>query len=318
MNDPLIAVAQNALDPSDIADAAVTNAVTIRYGSLATLDDVAETTRDAQGLVVTLQPLREQHIAALSESVRVIARAGVGLDSIDVAAAHARGLIVVYQPMYATNEVADQAAAMALASWRRLPTADRLVRGSGWGSFAQLGGVRSLQDSTLGVLGTGRIGRAVIHRLRSFVRRVVVYDPVPDPSLKGVEWADSIESVLALSDLVTLHLPLVETTRHVIDAAAIASMRDGAVLVNVSRGGLIDEAALTSALTSGKIGAAALDVFEQEPLEEDSPLRTAPNLIMTPHLAWYSVESARRLSAWSVEDAVSVLRTGQPRNGLVA
>jgi D-3-phosphoglycerate dehydrogenase len=312
-----IAFAEGNLNPADVAAAIAAHGARLQPGSVASPEDAARTTAGADALLVTLQPLRAEHIAALADSVRVIVRAGVGLDTIDVEAARARGITVVYQPTYATNEVADQAASMALASWRRLASGDGLVRTGGWGA-AKVGVIHSLQDSTLGVLGTGRIGRAVIARLRPFVKRIVVFDAFPDPSLEGVEWRDDVRGVLAEANLLTLHLPLLPETRHVIDAEAIAAMPDAAVVVNVSRGGLVDESALAAGLVSGKLAAAALDVFEHEPLEEDSPLRTAPNLILSPHIAWYSVESGSRLTRWSIEDAVAVLAAGAPVNGMLA
>lgn len=290
----------------------------IAVGPISTPDEVAALTDGADAIVVALHPLREQHIAALSPSVKVIARMGVGLDTIDVEAARARDIAVIYQPNYATNEVADQAASMALASWRRLGNADHLIRERGWATSAQVGPVHALQDSTLGVLGSGRIGRAVIDRLRPFVARVLAFDAYPDATLDGVEWAPDVASLLEASDLVTLHLPLLESTRHIINAAAIDRMKDGAVLVNVSRGGLVDEQALADALGTGKLGAAGVDVFEQEPLPGASPLRSAPNLLLSPHVAWYSIESGLRLTTWSMEDVIQWLSAGTLRNGSLA
>jgi D-3-phosphoglycerate dehydrogenase len=302
-----IAIAEGALNHLDELRDQFAGAAELRVGSVSAAADVARLTDGADAILVGLQPLRAEHMAALSPTVRIVARAGVGLDTIDVAAARARQVPVVYQPNYATNEVADQAASLALAVWRRLATADRLVRDNGWGTSVQVGPVHALQDATLGVLGSGRIGRAVIQRLRPFVSRVVVFDAYRDETLEDVEWAESVDSLLGTADLVTLHLPLTEQTRNVIDAAAITGMRDGAVLVNVARGGLIDERALAEALVSGKLGGAGLDVFAEEPLPDGSPLRNAPNLLLSPHVAWYSVESSGRLASWSIDDVISHL-----------
>jgi D-3-phosphoglycerate dehydrogenase len=313
-----IAVAENAFGEENLRAALAGTSARLAPGPVGAPDEVARLTDGADAIMVTLQPLRAEHIAALSDSVRIIARAGVGLDTVDVEAAKARGIQVVYQPNYATNEVADQAAAMALAAWRRLPIADAAVRSSGWATNTQVGPIHALHESTLGVLGSGRIGRALIARLRPFVARVVAFDAFPDTSLEGVEWADSLESLLERSNLLSLHLPLLPDTRHIIDANAIERMPDGAVLVNVSRGGLVDEAALARALVSGKLSAAGLDVFEHEPLEEDSPLRSVPNVLLSPHLAWYSVESGARMTAWSIADVISFLSGADVKNGTLA
>jgi D-3-phosphoglycerate dehydrogenase len=309
-----IAIAEAALSDIESLRTQLGDGVEFIVGPIATPEQVARLTEYADAIVVSLQPLRAEHIAALSERVRIISRAGVGLDTIDLAAAKSRDIKVVYQPNYATNEVADQAASLALASWRRLGNADALVR-SGWGTSGQVGAVHALQESTLGVLGTGRIGRAFINRLQPFVKRVVVFDAYPDKTMDGVEWAETVEELLGQADLLSLHLPLTDSTRHVIDAAAIERMPNGAVLVNVSRGGLLDEQAVADALTSGKLSAAGLDVFEQEPLQADSPLRSAPNLLLSPHVAWYSVESGIRLASWSVEDVIAYLSENNLKNG---
>jgi D-3-phosphoglycerate dehydrogenase len=310
-----IAIAEGALNDIDDLRARFQSDAELVFGPVATPDEVSALTAGADAILVGLQPLRSEHMAALSDSVRIIARAGVGLDTIDVASATARGVRVVYQPNYATNEVADQAASMALASWRRLERANSLVRSNGWAPSTEIGPVHALQDSTLGVLGFGRIGRAVVRRLSPFVSRVVVFDAYPDHSLDGVEWMDSAEDLLAVANLLTLHLPLLESTRHIINARAIELLPRGAVVVNVSRGGLVDENALAEGLSSGKLAGAALDVFETEPLPDDSPLRSAPNLLLSPHVAWYSVESSGRLAVWSIQDAITFLASGELTNG---
>lgn len=310
-----IAIAEGALNNIDELKDRFAATSEFIFGPVSTPDEVAGLTAEADAILVGLQPLRSEHMAALSDTVRIVARAGVGLDTIDVKAASARKVRVVYQPNYATNEVADQAASMALASWRRLEGANYLVRTKGWVPSTEIGPVHALQDSTLGVLGFGRIGRAVVRRLSPFVARVVVFDAFADRSLDAVEWMNSADELLEVSNLLTLHLPLLESTHHIIDSRAIHLMPDGAVLVNVSRGGLVDEDALAQALTSGKLAGAALDVFETEPLPHESPLRSSPNLLLSPHVAWYSVESSGRLAVWSIQDVVTFLTSGELTNG---
>lgn len=282
---------------------------------LASPEQVAAATATADGVAVGLHPMRAAHIAAFGPRVRALSRAGVGLDSIDLDAAEEHGLAVIFQPAYATNEVADHAAALALAAWRRIPRADALVRERGWATAQEVGVIGALQDATLGVLGTGRIGRAAIERLRPFVARVVAYDPYPGDELPGVERLGSVDEVLSVADILTLHLPLTSETHHLIDARRLALMRPGSVVVNVSRGGLIDESALAAALHDGTIRAAGIDVFETEPLAAESPLRTAPHAILAPHLAWYSDASGARLAEWTVGDLLDYLESDRISHG---
>ncbi|MFS0892691.1 NAD(P)-dependent oxidoreductase [Microbacterium sp. 179-I 3D3 NHS] len=317
-NLPVIAVADGAFATMEQLSATYSDRATLRTGPIGTPLEIAGTTAGATALIVTLHPLRASHIAALAPSVEVIVRAGVGLDSIDVSAARERGIRVVYQPNYATNEVADQAAALALAAWRRISQSDAGVRADGWTSAAELGVVRAMQESTLGVIGTGRIGRSLISRLAPFFGRVVVFDAHRDPSLKDVEWANSAADVFRAAHLLSLHVPYTPDTHHLVDADALASMPEGAIVVNVSRGGLIDEIALSDALRAGRIAGAGLDVFETEPLPADSPLRDAPNILLTPHLAWYSVSSGERLANWCILDAVSYSVDGSLPHGAMA
>jgi D-3-phosphoglycerate dehydrogenase len=310
-----IAVADGALRDLTTLRTEFAGTAELAIGPVETAEEVAALTDGADALLVGLQPLRQHHFQALASSVEIVARAGVGLDTIDVEAARTRGIRVVYQPNYATNEVADHACSMALASWRHLISADALVR-QGWGTSTEVGPVHALQDATLGVLGSGRIGRSVAARLKPFVRRIVAFDAYPDRSLlPDVEWAETFDDLTETANLLTLHLPLTDETHHVINAEAIARMPDGAVLVNVSRGGLVDEHALADALRIGKLSAAALDVFEAEPLAADSPLRGAPNLLFSPHVAWYSIESGHRLAWWSIEDVISFLQKSDLRHG---
>jgi D-3-phosphoglycerate dehydrogenase len=315
---PRLAVAEGSFARIDALREQFSPHAEIRVGPLGTPESAAELTAGADALVVTLHPLRAAHIAALPDSVKVIVRAGVGLDTIDLAAARDRGIAVAYQPTYATAEVADHAATLALTAWRRIHAADAAVRDTGWAPASAIGPVHSLEESVLGVLGTGRIGRALIARLSPFVSRVVAFDAVPDPALAGVEWADSPEQVFEQADLVSLHLPLTEETRHIVDAAMIARMPRDAVLVNVSRGGLVDEHALADALHAGRIGGAALDVFEDEPLAAGSPLRGAPHTVFTPHIAWYSEESGQRLAVWSISDAIAFATRSELDHGALA
>lgn len=318
MSVPRIAVAAGSLADLDGNVRRWSSSAEIVVGDVQTPVQVAALTVGAAGLIVSLQRLTAEHIAALSESVVVIGRAGVGLDTIDLVAAAARPIAVVYQPDYATNEVADQAMAMLLAAHRRVVQGDRAVRELGWSSGVALGPVAALQDSTAGIIGTGRIGRAMIARLRPFVRQVLAYDSVDIADDLTFSRSSELADVLRRSQVVSLHVPLTADTHHFIGAAELAMLPRGGLLVNVSRGGLIDEAALADALHTGVLGAAALDVFETEPLPANSPLRGAPNLLLSPHVAWYSSQSAPRLAGRTVEDVIAVATGGRPVHGQFA
>lgn len=312
-----VAVADGALTGQDALAERYAGVTEFCSGDVSSPATLARLTAGADALIVSLQRLTAQHMDALPESVRVIGRAGVGLDNIDLAAAARRDIRVVFEPGYATEEVADHAVAMLLAAQRRIVQADRRTRAEGWLGGAQLGRVCALSEATAAVLGAGRIGRAVIHRLRPFVREVLAFDVAADP-LDQATLSTDLTGVLAAAQVVTVHLPLSPATYHLIGADEIAAMPAGAVLVNVSRGGLVDESALAAALHSGHLSAAALDVFETEPLPADSPLRGAPNLVLSPHVAWYSDRSAPRLADWTVEDVLAALAGDQLRHGAFA
>jgi D-3-phosphoglycerate dehydrogenase len=283
----------------------------VRYGPLTTDAEAAALSEGADAVIVTLQPLPASRLEALDRTVRVIGRAGVGLDTIDLSAAGHLGLSVVHEPAYCTSEVATHAAALLLAVHRRIGDGAKLIE-RGWGLVTELGPVPDLTTATLGLVGLGRIGSATAARMAPFVARIRAYDPaVPAGTSESADIAESLDELLATSDLVSLHLPLTEQTRGLISDRELALMRPGSIIVNVSRGALIDERALAGALRRGHLGGAGLDVFEREPLPADSPLRSAPRLTMTPHMASYSDAAAGRMAAWTVDDVVACL-TGTP------
>jgi D-3-phosphoglycerate dehydrogenase len=313
-----IAVAQGSLAHVDALAAEMAGTVHLVVGEIETPEQLARLSAGADALIVSLQRLTADHIAALPDTVRVIGRAGVGLDTIDLRAAESRSVAVVYQPDYATNEVADHAMAMLLAAQRRLVQADRAVRTEGWVGGPALGPVGSLRESTAGVIGAGRIGRAVMARLHPFVGRVLTYDVAGRDDDESIAWCDDLPDLLKRAQLLSLHVPLTKDTRHMIGSTELGLLPRGAIVVNVSRGGLIDETALADALHGGHLAAAAIDVFETEPLPEASPLRGAPNLLLSPHMAWYSSESGSRLGRWTVEDVVSFVAGGEVLHGRCA
>jgi D-3-phosphoglycerate dehydrogenase len=246
-------------------------------------------------LTVGLMTIDAAAIAAL-ERCRLIVRYGIGVDTIDVAAATERGIIVANAPTYCVEEVSDHAAALALSLARRVPALDGIVRTRGWDAAqAELGGVRRMRSRTLGVIGMGRIGATLAAKLRPFVGRTLGYDPYLAPELIAERGAEPVglETLLREADIVSLHVPLSAATRGLIGAAALAQMKPTALLVNTSRGPIVDETALALALAEGRLGGAALDVVEREPLAPGSPLLTIDprRLVLTPHSAASSDDS---------------------------
>lgn len=316
MSRPVIAVAGSAFANHADLENDFRDQAELRWIDLSDADAVRKSTSEADAVVVTLQRLTADVIAAFAPSVRVIGRAGVGLDTIDLATAADRGIAVVNQPAYGAPEVATHALALLLALERRLRPSDTFVR-DGWQGALDLGGIRALDEATAGVVGGGRIGQAFAERVRPLVHEVVVYDPAPVGLPPGVDRAVSLPELLGRSHLLSLHLPLVPATRGLIGRDELLMLPAGAIVINVARGGLIDEDALAELLHSGHLAGAGLDVFETEPLPRTSPLLDAPNTLFTPHSASVSVRSAHRLSHWTIGDAIEYLASGSVTHGSI-
>lgn len=250
----------------------------------------------AAGLIVRSRTQVDAELLEEADGLEVIGRAGVGVDNIDLALATRRGIAVVNAPGGNTTSTVELAFGLLLAAARRIPEGDRSVREGRWERKRLRG--RQLQGKTLGVVGAGRIGSGVIHRARAFGMQVIVHDPyltkerVADLELEPLE----LHELLERSDFVTLHVPLTETTRGMIGPAEIGVMKEGAILINAARGGLVDEDALAVALRTGRLGGAALDVYGLEPLPVESPLRDVPNLTFTPHIGAATTEAQREVS----------------------
>jgi D-3-phosphoglycerate dehydrogenase len=242
---------------------------------------------------------------------RVLVRRGVGFDIIDLPTATALHIPVANVPDYGTEEVATHAVALLLLAVRRLDIYMAGVRRGEW-SPRQAGELHRLVGRTLGIVGYGRIGRAVARRAVGFGLRVVACDPyAPDD---GSVVRLTLPQLLAASDYVSIHTPLTSETRRMMDAAAFAAMKRGAVLVNTARGPIVDPDALLAALRSGQLAAAACDVHDVEPLPVDHPLLAEPNFLPTPHAAYYTVESAADMRRLAVEEVARVLRGERPRS----
>lgn len=276
------------------------------------VDELVEHARGADGILMQYATLTPEVLDRL-EGVRAIGRYGVGVDTIDVDAATARGIAICNVPDYGSEAVSDHAIALTLAAARGIARLDRSVRA---GSF-EIEAVKPLHEisgRTFGVLGAGRIGRATARKARGLGFRTIGYDPLLDDGAEvdGIHIA-SLATVLAESDVLSLHLPLTDSTRHIVDAEALARIKPGALLVNTSRGGIVDTLALVAALRSGRLGGAALDVFEVEPLSPGDPLLALESVTLTPHSAWYTEESYRRLKRSTLENVIDVCAGVRPR-----
>lgn len=265
----------------------------------------------ARALVVRNRTRVTDELLAEGPRLRIVGRLGVGLDNIDMAAAAARGLAVVPAAGANDDSVAEYVIAMVLHLLRGAYTASSEVAAGAWPRTRLIG--REVSGKTLGLVGYGAIARRTATRARALGMAIAAYDPfVPagDPAWQGVTRADTLDALLAGADAVSLHVPLTESTRHLIDAAALAAMRPEAVLINAARGGVVDEPALAQALRARTVAGAALDVFEAEPLAAPAGAVFAgcPNLVLTPHIAGVTEESNARVGAVIADAVIAALR----------
>ncbi|HEY1684566.1 MAG TPA: C-terminal binding protein [Tepidisphaeraceae bacterium] len=286
----------------------------IHHAQCKTAAEVIAGGRDADVLMVQWAPITAEVLDALPKC-QLIVRYGIGVDNVDLKAAKARGIPVCNVPDYAIDEVADHAVAMALALGRQLPQLDRRLRTGVW-KLAPITPMPAFREMTFAVAGFGRIGRAVLERARAFKFRLAAYDPF----VKAEQFAAadvrpmSIENLFAEADVISLHMPLNEQTRHMVSAARLAEMKPTSILINTARGGLIDTIALASALRQKSIGYAGIDVFETEPLPADHPLLQCDNALLTSHMAWHSQQSLSRLQQMAAEETARFLRAEPLQN----
>lgn len=240
--------------------------------------------------------------------LRIIGRAGVGLDNVDVDACTRRGILVINAPTANIMSATEHTMAMLLAFCRNIPEAHASVKRGEWTRSKFMG--IELDGKTLGVIGLGRIGSRVTARARGFNMRVLAYDPYIADSVFERFNAQrvTLDELLAQSDFITVHTPLTDETRRMIGAAEIAKMKDGVVVLNIARGGIYEETALAEALAGGKISGAALDVYEEEPPGKDHPLVTAKNVILSPHIGANTIEAQDRVAVQTAEMVVEALR----------
>jgi len=261
------------------------------------------------GILTNWAPVSARAVG-LSPKLRIIGRLGVGLDNIAVDEATRRGIWVTNVPDYCFEEVADHSVGMLLSFTRGLMHFDREVKAGRWEpSSARL---RRMSTLTVGIIGYGRIGRSTAQKLNGFGTRVLAYTRSA-PAEKGVEFV-ALDELLRQSDAVIVHIPLTAETKHLIDRERLALMKPGAILINVSRGAVVDTNALVEALQSGHLGGAALDVLENEP-HVPPALLAQPNVMLTPHIAFTSDASLTELRTWASEEIVRVLRGQPPKEG---
>ncbi len=284
-----------------------------RHGEEELLSVVA----DASALVVRSETKITAKVMAAATGLKVVGRAGVGVDNVDVETATERGVVVMNTPGGNTVSTAELAFSLILSLARKIPMAHASMKEGKWDRKLYKGA--ELNGKTLGVLGLGRIGSEVSKRANAFGMTVLAYDPylsLARAKALQVELVDKPEEIFPRVDFLTVHLPKSDETKGIVNAAAMASMKQGAYIVNCARGGIIDEADLIAALEGGRIAGAALDVYTQEPLPEDSPLRQAPNLLMTPHLGASTSEAQDNVGIEVAEAITDFLRSGTVRNAV--
>lgn len=270
-------------------------------------DELLRRAREVEGLLSLLTDSVDAELIGLAPNLKVISNCAVGVDNVDLAAATHRGIPVGNTPDVLTDATADMAFALLLAAARRIVEGVAYVRAGKWKTWnLQLLLGADLGGATLGIIGFGRIGKAVARRAQGFGLRIVYSDPMTSPAL-GAELTD-LESLLSESDFVSLHVPLTSKTRHMINASTLAKMKPNAILINTSRGPVIDHAALREALQEGRIGAAALDVTEPEPLEPDDPLLKLDNCIVVPHLGSASKRTREQMAMLAANNLLAGLR----------
>jgi len=271
--------------------------------------DLVESAKDCDAMIVGMEKITERVMKA-SAKLKIITKHGAGVDNIDVQAASKRGIIVTSAPGANSDAVADLTMGLFLSLARKIPLADRSVKENGWPRIIGT----QVNQKVLGIIGLGQVGKKVAQRARGFAMRILAYDVVKDETFageNGIQYT-SLEQVLAESDFLSIHIPLIPSTQGLIGERELKLMKRGAFLINISRGNIVDEQALYIALKDGKIGGAALDVFIQEP-PKDSPLFKLDNVILSPHMGGYTYEALRETGMICVRSIVDVLQGRRPQ-----
>jgi D-3-phosphoglycerate dehydrogenase len=315
-----VAILESIFGDADIERAELeARGYSVTYHNAHREEEIIAVSQGACGLLLETAQITGRVLDALP-GVRVLSRYGVGVDTIDVDAATARNVAVMNVPDYCMDEVAEHAVALMFALSRGVPVHDQALHSGGWAINRH--GVRALVGRTLGIVGYGRIGKAVAWRAAGLGMNIRVYDqqPIPLPGVRAT-FVNSLHELLPQVDVLTLHVPLNSSTRGLIGAREFSLMKPDAILVNTARGAVVDEAALVDALQRSLISGAAADVYSNEPIPAGSPLLSAPHLILTPHMAWYSPESQarmRRMVAENIADFYEGKGEGHIVNGVRA
>lgn len=269
------------------------------------------------GLVVRSATQVTPRLLEAAADLKGVIRAGVGVDNIDIEACTRRGVVVMNVPAGNTVSAAEHTIALLLAVARRVPEADRSMKAGEWSRTFE---GTELQDKTLGLIGCGRVGREVATRLLAFRMEVVIYDPFLTDAAAAQIGARRVEldELIATADVISLHAPLTDATRHILNADRLARLRDGCIVVNCARGGLVDEAALAAAIDTGTVRGAAFDVFSSEPPGPDNPLARHAGVVATPHLGASTAEAQDRVGCQAAAQMIAFLQTGAPLNAINA
>lgn len=283
----------------------------IRWLACKTEDEIIAQCQDGEGILIQYAPMTRRVLEQLPRC-RIIARYGVGVDTVDLLAASDLGIVVSNVPDYGTNEVSDHALAMMLCLTRKIPMANAQIKRGQW-DFRLMHPVRRHQVQTIGIIGLGRIGQAMAHKTHALGMKVVGYDPYVNPArVPDYVTRTSLEDLLQQSDVVSVHCPLTDVTRNLLDEPMLRLMKPSAYLINTARGCIVDEAALDKLLTEKKLAGAAMDVLAVEPGPVTHPLFRHDNFYCTPHMAWHSEESAQELKRKAAEEVRRVLRGEAP------
>ena len=314
MAQSLVAVSDSVFPNLDLARGVVSRVgAELRMASHPTPEGIVEVARDADALLVTYAKITAEMIGQMKRC-RIISRFGIGVDNVDIAAATASGIVVTKVPDYCIDEVSDHAMALLLSLVRKIPLSSARAHAGRWEMPAVVP-IHRLRGTVLGLVGFGRIPQLVAPKAKSFGLRVVTFDPyIPQSVMEqaGVEGV-GFDELVRISDYISIHTPLMPETHHLFGTEVFRKMKPGAVIVNTSRGPVVDEAALAQALDAKQLAGAALDVLEMEP-PTSSPLFGRENVILTPHTSFYSVEALEELQTKAAEEVVRVLSGQPPRN----
>jgi D-3-phosphoglycerate dehydrogenase len=310
----LVAVADSVFPNLDLARAVVSRAgAELRMASQPTPEGIVAAAREADALLVTYAKINADMIRELKKC-KIISRFGIGVDNVDIEAATRAGIVVTKVPDYCIDEVSDHAMALLLSLVRKIPFSSARVHAGRW-EMPAVTPIHRLRGTVLGLVGFGRIPQLVAPKAKAFGMRVVAYDPYVPQAVMDLAGVGRVEfaELLKISDYISIHSPLLPETHHLFSTDVFRQMKPGALIVNTSRGPVVDEAALAAALDAKQIAGAALDVLEQEP-PVSSPLFGRDNVILTPHTSFYSVESLEELQTKAAEEVVRVLSGQPPRN----